>query len=70
MCYDCRNWAVGVPRSIEARGPFECPRMLDCNKVCQGLPNCCVNGQCICQKCPAQQIDDHALSAKPNFQLN
>ncbi|KAM7270342.1 hypothetical protein ACFE04_029556 [Oxalis oulophora] len=37
----------------EARGPFQCPRMLDCNSVCSGMPNCCVNGKCICEKCPS-----------------
>ncbi|PON76769.1 hypothetical protein TorRG33x02_242080 [Trema orientale] len=35
----------------EARGGFRCPRMIDCNSVCQGFPNCCVNGQCFCQPC-------------------
>ncbi|KAL5766801.1 hypothetical protein ACOSP7_017418 [Xanthoceras sorbifolium] len=33
----------------EARGPFRCPRMLDCNQVCQGFPNRCVDGKCICK---------------------
>ncbi|KAK6242558.1 hypothetical protein SCA6_007947 [Theobroma cacao] len=32
----------------EARGPFCCPRMVDCNKVCQGFPNRCVDCKCIC----------------------
>ncbi|CAI8588222.1 unnamed protein product [Vicia faba] len=34
---------AGKPSSVEARGPFECPRMIDCSKVCQGYPNCCIN---------------------------
>ena len=36
---------------VEARGAFRCPRMIDCNSVCQGFPSCCVNGQCFCQTC-------------------
>ena len=37
----------GIPK-VDARGDFQCPRMIDCNKVCQGLPYKCVEGKCIC----------------------
>ncbi|XVF03104.1 hypothetical protein REPUB_Repub04eG0232000 [Reevesia pubescens] len=44
--------ASGLPLlrvpGAEARGPFCCPRMVDCNSVCQGLPNRCVDCMCIC----------------------
>ncbi|KAJ7953987.1 hypothetical protein O6P43_025613 [Quillaja saponaria] len=38
----------GMIPGAEAYGPFRCPHMIDCNKVCQGFPNRCVDGQCIC----------------------
>ncbi|KAF4357819.1 hypothetical protein F8388_024430 [Cannabis sativa] len=36
---------------VEGRGEFRCPKMIECNSVCQGYPNCCVNGQCLCEPC-------------------
>ncbi|KAK8493553.1 hypothetical protein V6N13_099841 [Hibiscus sabdariffa] len=35
-------------RGAEARGPFCCPRMVNCSLVCQGFPSRCVNCKCIC----------------------
>ncbi|KAK8508013.1 hypothetical protein V6N13_055477 [Hibiscus sabdariffa] len=35
-------------RGAEARGPFCCPRMVNCSSVCQGFPSRCVNCKCIC----------------------
>ncbi|KAF9674190.1 hypothetical protein SADUNF_Sadunf10G0101700 [Salix dunnii] len=32
----------------DARAPARCPRMIDCNSVCQGFPYKCVDGKCIC----------------------
>ncbi|KAL4396195.1 hypothetical protein HN51_000720 [Arachis hypogaea] len=65
--------SVEVAR-IEARGPFECPRMINCESVCQGFPSCCINGKCICQKCPSQKTEDDYQplqdTTKPNSQLN
>ncbi|KAE9611182.1 hypothetical protein Lalb_Chr07g0194951 [Lupinus albus] len=43
--------SVKVPTLVEAKFHLECPRTIDCSKVCEGQPSCCVNGQCICQKC-------------------
>ncbi|CAL5188461.1 unnamed protein product [Lathyrus oleraceus] len=57
----------GKPSSVEARGPFECPRMIDCTKVCQGYPSCCVNGQCICKACPPK---NNEFIIDTNSQLN
>ncbi|KAM6548266.1 hypothetical protein CsatB_019942 [Cannabis sativa] len=36
---------------VEGRGEFRCPKMIECKSVCQGYPNCCVNGQCLCEPC-------------------
>ncbi|KAI4357268.1 hypothetical protein L6164_001229 [Bauhinia variegata] len=57
--------AIEGPRSVEGRGPFRCPRMIDCNNVCQGFTKCCVDGQCICQPC--SEIPPPAL---PIFNFN
>ncbi|EXB44927.1 hypothetical protein L484_026515 [Morus notabilis] len=43
--------ASTAPGGVEARGEFKCPRMIECNSVCQGFPNCCLNGRCFCQPC-------------------
>ena len=56
------NGDAGKELRAEGRGAFRCPRMIDCSKVCNGFPNCCVNGQCICQAC--------LPPADPNFNFN
>ncbi|GMN65029.1 hypothetical protein TIFTF001_034092 [Ficus carica] len=48
----------------EARGPFQCPRMIDCSSVCQGFPNCCVSCQCICQPCSSIPLP-HPIRSSP-----
>uniref|UniRef100_A0A5B7B1Q1 Uncharacterized protein n=1 Tax=Davidia involucrata TaxID=16924 RepID=A0A5B7B1Q1_DAVIN len=45
-----------IPIRATARGPFRCPRMIDCPSVCQGFANCCVNGECICEKCHNETV--------------
>ncbi|KAA8532827.1 hypothetical protein F0562_033056 [Nyssa sinensis] len=45
-----------IRNRANARGPFRCPRMIDCDSVCQGFPNCCVHGECICEKCPNETV--------------
>ncbi|OMO93648.1 hypothetical protein CCACVL1_06406 [Corchorus capsularis] len=35
-------------RGAEARGPFCCPRMVNCTEVCQGFPSHCDGCNCIC----------------------
>ncbi|OMO72206.1 hypothetical protein COLO4_27765 [Corchorus olitorius] len=35
-------------RGAEARGPFCCPRMVNCTVVCQGFPSHCDGCNCIC----------------------
>ncbi|KAJ9141512.1 hypothetical protein P3X46_032040 [Hevea brasiliensis] len=32
---------------------LRCPRTIDCNQVCNGFPNCCIDGQCYCNPCPS-----------------
>ncbi|AES95787.1 hypothetical protein MtrunA17_Chr5g0410761 [Medicago truncatula] len=59
---------TGKPASVEARGPFECPHMVDCIKVCQGYPYCCVKGFCICKTCPPSLNDLSII--QPNSHLN
>lgn len=55
----------------EARGPFLCPRMIDCKSVCQGYPWRCVDGQCICTggDPPPQQGQGEADSGPDQVKL-
>uniref|UniRef100_A0A803QQP1 CCHC-type domain-containing protein n=1 Tax=Cannabis sativa TaxID=3483 RepID=A0A803QQP1_CANSA len=46
-----RPFSEEVIIKVEGRGEFRCPKMIECNSVCQGYPNCCVNGQCLCEPC-------------------
>ncbi|KAK8615171.1 hypothetical protein V6N13_068952 [Hibiscus sabdariffa] len=48
-------------RGAEARGPFCCPRMVNCSSVCQGFPSCCVNCKCICDV----RVDDAPDASPP-----
>ncbi|KAF7849066.1 hypothetical protein BT93_L1282 [Corymbia citriodora subsp. variegata] len=34
--------------TVETRGDFWCPRMINYTQVCQGYPSRCVDGKCIC----------------------
>ncbi|XVE91705.1 hypothetical protein REPUB_Repub01dG0033900 [Reevesia pubescens] len=59
------SWPLLRLPGAEARGPFCCPHMVDCNLVCQGFPNRCVDCMCICGGAKA----DHTHSSPPSTLL-
>ena len=59
-----------VPK-VDARGDFQCPRMIDCHKVCQGHPYKCEGGKCIYEGASVQLLPNEKIcsSSEDCFEL-